>query len=1016
VGQPLLPPQSESPGAHPPVAGAMAMERNCTVLLHYDKSAPPNEDEIKEQLENKDVATKIGALKATIQLMLNGEMMPSLLMTVIRFCVPCDDHVVKKLLLIYWEVVDKTGPDGKLLPEMILVCNNLRNDLQHPNEYIRGSTLRFLCKLNEGELLEPLVPTVKTNLDHRHSYVRRNAVLTAFSVYRHFPHLMPDAPELIDKVLAGESDVSCKRNAFLMLFQCAQERAVAFLTDNLEQVSAYGDIFQLVVLELIRKVCRADPQQKSKYIRCILTLFNTSSSALLYECASTLVALTNSPTAIKAAASSYTQLLSAESDHNVKLIVLERLQELKGKHPKVLQEMVMDVMRALASPNLDIRKKCLDITLDLITPGNIGEVVHALKKEVARSKEAAADEEAAQGAAAEYNELLIGAIHACAVKFPDVASTVVPVLMEFLADAHQSSAVEVALFVREIVEVHPQLRKGVVVKALDMLPLVGSARVLRICCWLLGEFCTDAEEVARAFQAMKAALGPLPLVDAASAAAGADDESSAEAKAKAKGTSGHRTTVLADGTYASQGAADKEKAAAAAAAAASAPGQKLRDLVVGGDHFLASVVASTLTKLALRSRTHVSDLRIANLVAADVMSILIAMLKAGGAKAGDAKMDSDSAERIGACLRLLSRPSPQVSALFLEDCHAAFATMLHQRKAAEEADRAAERDAAAAKAKGSGGAAAIAAKAAAALKGAEARQPDLPPEAVRAVDALVHVRQLKPGGADVELDDDDHDVDVAALASGAGADQEDFSERLKRVTQLTGMSDPVYAEAFVTVHQFDIVLDVLIVNQSPEPMANLTLELATVGDLKLCERPQAHTLAPGESRTVRANIKVASTETGIVFGSIVFDATGPANQDRTCIVLHDIHIDIMDYISPASCSDLAFRAMWAEFEWENKVAVNTEITDVNAFLEHVVKSTNMRCLTPASALGGQSGFLAANLYARSNFGEAALVNVSVEKRSADGKISGYIRIRSKTQGIALSLGDKITLKQKGSKS
>lgn len=53
----------------------------------------------------------------------------------------------------------------------------------------------------------------------------------------------------------------------------------------------------------------------------------------------------------------------------------------------------------------------------------------------------------------------------------------------------------------------------------------------------------------------------------------------------------------------------------------------------------------------------------------------------------------------------------------------------------------------------------------------------------------------------------------------------------------------------------------------------------------------------------------------------------------------------------------------------------------------------------------------ANLYAKSIFGEDALVNVSVESRN-DGKICGYIRIRSKTQGIALSLGDKITLKQK----
>jgi coatomer subunit beta len=66
-----------------------------------------------------------------------------------------------------------------------------------------------------------------------------------------------------------------------------------------------------------------------------------------------------------------------------------------------------------------------------------------------------------------------------------------------------------------------------------------------------------------------------------------------------------------------------------------------------------------------------------------------------------------------------------------------------------------------------------------------------------------------------------------------------------------------------------------------------------------------------------------------------------------------------------------------------------------------------------SALEGDCGFLAANLYAKSVFGEDALVNLSVEKQT-DGKLNGFIRIRSKTQGIALSLGDKITLKQKGS--
>eukprot|EP00967_Tisochrysis_lutea_P126925 scaffold215340_cov14-Tisochrysis_lutea.AAC.1 len=97
------------------------MERNCTLLLHYDKATPPNEDEIRELLESKEVEKKVEAMKTLISLQLNGESMPKMLMVVIRFVVPSDDHKLKKLLLIYWEVIDKTGPDGKLLPEMILV-------------------------------------------------------------------------------------------------------------------------------------------------------------------------------------------------------------------------------------------------------------------------------------------------------------------------------------------------------------------------------------------------------------------------------------------------------------------------------------------------------------------------------------------------------------------------------------------------------------------------------------------------------------------------------------------------------------------------------------------------------------------------------------------------------------------------------------------------------------------------------------------------------------------------------
>ena len=60
-------------------------------------------------------------------------------------------------------------------------------------------------------------------------------------------------------------------------------------------------------------------------------------------------------------------------------------------------------------------------------------------------------------------------------------------------------------------------------------------------------------------------------------------------------------------------------------------------------------------------------------------------------------------------------------------------------------------------------------------------------------------------------------------------------------------------------------------------------------------------------------MKVASTETGIIFGNIVYDVSG-VSGDKSCVVLNDIHIDIMDYIVPASCTDTGlFKLLFSRF-------------------------------------------------------------------------------------------------------
>jgi len=859
------------------------------------------------------------------------------------------------------------------------VCNALRNDLNHSNEFVRGSMLRLLCKLREPEIIEPLLPSIKVCLEHRHSYVRRHSALALHHIRKHFGQaLIPDGAELVEKFISVETDLGSRRNAFLMLFNEAEDVAIEFLTVNASEFDRFGDGFALLVLELTRKVCRRDPAQKSQFVRFLFQLLGSASAAVCYEAAWTLASLSSSPTAVRAAASTYTALLCSQSDNNVKLIVLERLAEIKRRHSRVLSEILMDVLRALASPNVDICKRTLEITMSLVSNRNIDEVLQVLKREIIRTRTSDMER------GAEYRALLINSIHSCASRFPSVAESVTHVLMDFLG---LDGAVDVIIFIRSIVQQYPSLCPVVLEQLLASFSEIQAPPVLATTLWILGEY-VELDLLDRCFGVIAQGLGG-PL-----ASVGTIDDVSPDIPRQLHPSSPRsKSVVLEDGTYASQAVATESDAVLTD----STP--HLRRIILSGDIYLGTITASALTKLTLKTIQQYGSCSV--LAKQRQCSTIVLCCELGDlanskvlatpdpvtsqyADAEDLSSSSvaDSIERLAFLIHLLLDPSPgQTSALWLLEGKTSFQCCLQYRNKTE-------------------------------LGTAfSAPSDDKLHSASNQPDDLIMWRQLRQASTDniaLEL----YDVGDLQRATGLREATDSFGVKLSHVYQLSGFTDPVYAEACVTVHDYDIVLEILIINRTTSTLTNLTVELATMGDLKLVERPQSLTLAPSAQHSIRANIKVSSTETGHIFGTIVFEKSSSA--EKTYVNLNNIHLDIMDYIRPAGCSDDSFRHMWAEFEWENKVAIATSITGLEDFLEHIVECTNMRCLTPQSSLDGSSTFLAANLYAKSIFGEDALVNVSVEKKDdADGKLSGYIRIRSKTQGIALSLGDRITAVQRG---
>jgi coatomer subunit beta len=306
------------------------------------------------------------------------------------------------------------------------------------------------------------------------------------------------------------------------------------------------------------------------------------------------------------------------------------------------------------------------------------------------------------------------------------------------------------------------------------------------------------------------------------------------------------------------------------------------------------------------------------------------------------------------------------------------------------------------------------------------------------------LRERKGGGLMDVIDEDDLGSARGSFVGQAAADGALFVERLAKVKQMTGLADPVYVEAFLRVHSFDLVLELLVVNRTSEVLQNVLIDLSTQGDLKMVDRPVAVTLSPGQQANVHASIKVGSTETGVVFGYVTFEKSSA--EEKECIVMNEMHVDILDYIERANIGELAFHSMWSEFEWENKININTSITEVGKYLGHIMRNTNMSIVGRGSkkpiptkkggdknklteedveemirdahgvqALIESSSFVAVNLYSKSIFGEDALANISIEKQH-EGKLTGSIRIRSRTQGIALSLGDRVTNVQRAAPS
>lgn len=100
------------------------------------------------------------------------------------------------------------------------------------------------------------------------------------------------------------------------------------------------------------------------------------------------------------------------------------------------------------------------------------------------------------------------------------------------------------------------------------------------------------------------------------------------------------------------------------------------------------------------------------------------------------------------------------------------------------------------------------------------------------------------------------------------------------------------------------------------------------------------------SQTVKASLKVSSTDNGAIYGYIAFDSA--SGNVPNVININEIQIDFINELQPAECTELDFKKKWADYEWENKVHVNTSTQsgDLRDYVEYFARTLNVKIMTP----------------------------------------------------------------------
>ena len=955
-------------------------EKPC--YLYIDEEPLSSYRDVLKKISSKVIPDKQDALKTVLGSMVNDDNYPEdLMINVIHHLTIVDDIKIKKMLFLFWEVIDKHKPDGTMKDEIILLCNGIRKDLDSPNEYIRGRTLRLLTKLPYKEILENVKAAVFDNIKHVHPYVRSNAIMCVLSFIDNFGvDIVPDSlPDDLKEIILKDTDTATRRNAYVLYSRISPMESLSLTQEIMEnnEISELGDLFALCIVENLRKLNKIFPQKSSNFIHLLLELSVHKSHSVLFEIGSLLLEISSNPNVVSSAVNILCSLLHEERDNNTLIIILKKLYNIKNRHGEILQEQILTFANLInLNYAVELRNLSFKLIDELITESTITQVFDKFMNIFTQLNSVNESE-----FTIELKSSMLKCMLKNIIKFPKIDKMYILFVLEKNITFKKDKLFVYSQIstIKQLFTVYNQsedensilILNEMLKKIIKLFEEIDQYEIMETCIWILANYSKDVPLLQQSFDLILKNLGDLnfEFLEEELTLEKMDSDIINNDSAKRTVT---KTVILPDGTYGTVTEILDVK---------EIKKQKefkyLRKFILETSFYFSANLVSALTNIIFKMNKLKFDKF--KIYYFNTLNIICAILKM------NSKLiykDPDNTNHIKMCLKFLLSNNNTIYDewnSYMQKYEKQLKLAQDQTKLEQELSNIKSKD-------------------------FKNNQPD-------DFISFRHCKIYDPDNPDLGEDESDmnlinkQNVEINdELFNTNSSSRESDNKKRRFVEVLSGTEDPLFVEAEVNIYTYDLSIEFTIKNKSKNALQNVSLQLFVPKEFSIIEKPPIFTLEPNETVHVRSSVKFTKTINAYIFGQISFNNF---KGENSFIHLSGLFIELLSTYKE-NISDLDFRKNWSDYTWEHNVMIVSRKKKFSECVNELIKGLNMTLVSPKTIemINDEFPFMVCNLYAKTKLGENALVNLSVE-RSKDNKIIGSCFIRSKTKDFMTGLGEKI---------